>query len=187
MSTVSQASRKASLLVADPSRPEQVIPYLLKNLHHSIRQAVDEAFRVQRFEMSFAQFVALLMLELEAGLVGAELARRAYVTAQTMNTILRRMERDGDIERRPHPQKSRADSWFVTSAGQARLKKARTIGETVWLRLLSALKPAEINQLKSMLERCIRGMEEGTQEQAAARTAKAKRRTVKTKSSARRS
>jgi DNA-binding MarR family transcriptional regulator len=158
MSTVSQALRKSKLLVADPSRPEQVIPYLLKSLHHSLRQTLDQAFRLQKFEMSFPQLVVLVMLEQEAGLVGAELARRAAVTAQTMNTILRRMEREGDVERRPHTQK-RADSWFVTKAGGSRLKKARAIGDTVWLRLLSALQAEEVEQLKSILERCISGMD----------------------------
>jgi DNA-binding MarR family transcriptional regulator len=158
MSTVSQALRKSKLLVADPSRPEQVVPYLLKSLHHSLRQALDQAFRLQKFEMSFPQLVVLVLLEQEAGLVGAELARRAVVTAQTMNTILRRMEREGDVERRPHAQK-RADSWFVTKAGGSRLKKARAIGDTVWLRLLSALQAEEVEQLKSILQRCISGMD----------------------------
>jgi DNA-binding MarR family transcriptional regulator len=128
-------------------------------LHHSIRQAVDEGFRVQRLDMSVAHFVALLNLEHEPGLAGAELARRGFVTAQTMNTILRRLEREGDIERRPHPQKARADSWYMTKSGQVRLDRARVIGEAVWARMLSALKPVEVKQLQGMLERCIRGMD----------------------------
>lgn len=159
MSIVSQTSRKAPATPTASARPEQVIPHLLKNLHHSIRQAVEEAFRVQRIEMSFAHFVVLLTLDLEPGIAGAELARRAFVTAQTMNTIVRRLESDGDIERRPHPQKPRADSWFVTRAGQARLNRARVIGEDVWVRVLSVLKASEIKLMQNMLERCIRGMD----------------------------
>jgi DNA-binding MarR family transcriptional regulator len=136
-----------------------MIPHLLKNLHYSVRQAVDEAFRVQRIDMSFAHFVALLTLEFEPGVAGAELARRAFVTAQTMNTILRRLERDGDIERQPHPEKARADSWFVTRNGQVRLNRARVIAEGVWMRMFTALKPAEVKQMQNMLERCIRGLD----------------------------
>ena len=159
MSIVSQPLRKLPRPTPESTRPEQVIPHLLKNLHHSVRQALDESFRVQRIEMSFAHLVVLLTLDAEPGIAGAELARRAFVTAQTMNTIVRRLERDGDIERRPHPQKPRADSWFLTRTGQTRLNRARVIGEAVWVRMLSALKAAEIKQMQSMLERCIRGMD----------------------------
>ena len=159
MRNVSQARLKSPPHAPEPSRPEQVIPHLLKNLHHAVRQAVDEAFRVQKIDMSVAHFVVLLNLEQEPGLPGAELARRGFVTAQTMNTILRRLERDGDIERRPHPQKARADSWFVTRSGQKRLARARVIGGNIWIRMLSALQPAEVKQLQGLLERCIRGMD----------------------------
>ena len=159
MRNVSQARLKSPLPASECSRPEQAIPHLLKNLHHAVRQAVDEAFRVQKIDMSVAHFVALLNLEQEPGLAGAELARRGFVTAQTMNTILRRLEREGDIERRPHPQKARADSWFVTRIGHARLSRARVIGGDIWIRMLSALQPAEVKQLQGLLERCIRGMD----------------------------
>ena len=140
-------------------RAELAIPHLLKNLHHSVRQAVDEAFRVQRIDMSFAHFLALLTLHQEPGVAGAEIARRAYVTAQTMNTILRRLESDGAIERRPHPQNARADSWFITKAGQVRLDRAKVIGEAVWMRMLSVLKQAEVRQMQDILERCIAGLD----------------------------
>lgn len=159
MRIVSQALRKLPQVAPEPTRPEQAIPHLLKNLHHSVRQAVDEAFRLQRIDMSFAHFVALLTLEYEPGVVGAELARRAFVTAQTMNTILRRLERDGDIARRPHPDKARADSWSLTKSGQVRLDRAKIIAEAVWMRMMSVLKQAEVKQLQNMLERCIQGLD----------------------------
>ncbi|MET0498108.1 MAG: MarR family transcriptional regulator [Steroidobacteraceae bacterium] len=156
---MSQARLKSVPCVPEPSRPEQVIAHLLKNLHHAVRQTVDEAFRAQKMDMSVAHFVVLLNLDQEPGLAGAELARRGFVTAQSMNTILRRLERDGDIERRPHPQKARADSWFVTKTGQARLARARVIGGNIWVRMLSALQPTEIKQLQGLLERCIGGLD----------------------------
>jgi DNA-binding MarR family transcriptional regulator len=156
---VSQPLRKTPHGDAEPRRAEYSIPHLLKNLHHSVRQAVEEAFRVQRIDMSFAHFLALLTLKLEPGVAGAEIARRAYVTAQTMNTILRRLESDGDIERQPNPQNARADSWFITKAGQARFDRAKVIGEAVWMRMLSVLKPTEIKLMQDMLERCIAGLD----------------------------
>jgi DNA-binding MarR family transcriptional regulator len=190
MSIVSQTLTKDFGPAAEPTRPEHVIPHLLKNLHHSVRQAVDEAFRLQRIEMSLAHFVVLLTLEYEPGIAGAELARRGFVTAQTMNSILRRMERDGDIERRPHPGNARADSWFVTKSGQAHLERARVVGEAVWMRMLSALKASEIKQLQNMLERCIKGMDvqlNGVRMTKPAKTATAAKTVTVAKTSRRRS
>ena len=138
---------------------ELTVGHLLKNFHLLVRQALEEALREQGIEMSLAHFMALVQLESAPGIPGAELARRAFVTAQTMNTTLRRLEREGDIERKPHPERSRADSWFLTKNGRARLKRARVIAEAIWLRTLSALRPAEIEQMQTMLERCIRGMD----------------------------
>lgn len=169
---MSQPARKPVPADSEPLPPELTIPHLLKNLHHSVRQAVDEAFRVEGIEMSFAHFLALLTLHLEPGVAGAEIARRAFVTAQTMNTILRRLERDGDIKRRPHPSNARADSWFITKIGQDRLDRAKVIGKAVWIRMLSVLRPTEIVQMQDMLERCIGGLDVQTYEARVTKQAK---------------
>src|SRR5262245_9851913 len=159
MSAVSQPARKLRGLALEATRPDAAIAYLLKSLQHSLRQAVDEAFRRERVDMSFAHLAVLYALEAEPGLAGAELARRGFVTAQTMNTILRRLERDRDIERRPHPATPRADSWYVTKAGMVRLERAKVIGGGVWSRMLAALREREIEQLQNLLERCIEGLD----------------------------
>lgn len=159
MSTVSQRPAKNRNLRLDSRRPEEVVPYLLKSLHHSLRQAVDEAFRVRRIDMSFAHLATLYALQDEPAIAGAELARRSFVTAQTMNTLLRRLEQDGDIERRPNPASMRADSWFITKVGEAKLERSKVVVAAVWRRMLSALKTHEVVQLQSLLERCITGLD----------------------------
>jgi DNA-binding MarR family transcriptional regulator len=166
MSTPSQrpaASRKTSPKrgngAASVQRPEAAVAYLLKHLHHSLRQAVDESLRREKIDMSFAHLATLFMLESEPGIAGAELARRGFVTAQTMNAILRRMEEEGAIERRPHPTSARSDSWYVTRGGQSRLDRGKKVGEKVWTRLLSALADDEVAQFQNFLERCIAGMD----------------------------
>jgi DNA-binding MarR family transcriptional regulator len=184
MSTLSHPQRMTATTDPQSIPPEQQIGYLLKNLHLSVRQSVEEALRVQRIEMSLPHFMVLLTLESEPGIPGAELARLGFVTAQTMNTILHRLERAGEIEREPHPERSRADSWFLTKSGQARLKRARVVVEAVWLRILSVLKPAEMKQMQNMLERCIHGIDEQRQAVKLTRSAKAG---VATKTARRRS
>jgi DNA-binding MarR family transcriptional regulator len=140
-------------------RPEVAIPYLLKSLHHTLRQAVDEALRAERIELSFADMATLYVLETEPGLTGAELARRLFVTPQTMNTLLRSLESDQDIERQPHPSNQRAERWYLTKSGASLLGKAKRAGEGVWARLLSALSSREVEQFKGFLQRCIEGFD----------------------------
>jgi DNA-binding MarR family transcriptional regulator len=159
MRIVSQPARKVRAITSEAVPAEQTVAYLLKNLAHALRQAVDEAFRHSGIDMSFSHFLTLQTLESEPGVAGAELARRGSVTAQTMNSILRRVERDGDIERRPHPATLRADSWFVTKAGLARLARGKIVAGAVWTRMLEALNEREVRQLQSLLERCIAGLE----------------------------
>jgi DNA-binding MarR family transcriptional regulator len=139
--------------------PEQQVAFLLKSLHHSLRQAVDEALRGRGIEMSFAHFATLAGLLFEPGIVGAQLAKRALVSAQTMNSILRRLEADGLIERRPHPKSRRADSWFLTDEGTQQLARARVVADSVFSRMLAALSPAEIGAFQGCLERCIAALD----------------------------
>jgi DNA-binding MarR family transcriptional regulator len=159
VSIVARTHRKQRGMSLESVPPEEAIPYLLKSLHHSLRQAVDELFRQEHIELSFAHFATLYALDVEPGVAGAELARRGFVTAQTMNTLLRRLEKDGDIERRPNPANARADCWFLTRAGQRRFQRAKAIGDFLWKRMLSTLKPAEVTQLQNLLQRCITGLD----------------------------
>jgi DNA-binding MarR family transcriptional regulator len=178
MSTVSRPIVKPTA----PGRSEapQAIGRLLKHMQQSVRQATDEALRRQRIDLSFAHFVALYTLASEGGIAGAELARRALVTAQTMNVILRRLEREGAIERKPHPANQRADSWTLTKAGQASLAKARIVVEGVWSKLFEALSVREVQQLQHLLERCLAGFERAMQESRQEKAAGAKKAQTKT-------
>jgi len=142
-------------------KPEHVIGLLLKSLHHTLRQLLDEALRERGLGMSFAHLATLFGLHYEPGTTGAQLARRAMVSAQTMNSILRRLETDGLIRRGPHPDSRRADSWSLTDEGSKQLARARVIGDAVFSRMLSALSAAEITELQSYLRRCIGALENG--------------------------
>jgi DNA-binding MarR family transcriptional regulator len=132
---------------------------LLKSLQHTLRQSMDEALRKRGFELSFAHFVALFGLFCEPGITGAALARRAMVSAQTMSSALRRLELEGRIERRPHPDSRRADSWWITPEGLELLEQAREVGNATFERMLAPLDRNEIAALESSLRRCIAALE----------------------------
>ena len=136
-------------------KPEHILGFLLKSLQHTLRQTFDEALRKQGVELSFAQFSAMFNLQSDPGVTGAKLARRAFVSAQTMNSALRALEQDGYIERRPHPASRRADSWSLTPAGLAELDRARRVGAAIFARMLATFNGKEIAAFEDYLRRCI--------------------------------
>ncbi|CAB3798299.1 hypothetical protein LMG28688_04696 [Paraburkholderia caffeinitolerans] len=72
------------------------------------------------------QFVVLTMLAAYPGVSGADLARLAVLTPQTVSVIVANLERAGAIERRPHPVHGRIQQIEVTGAGEALLKQCRS-------------------------------------------------------------
>ncbi|MEO6078386.1 MAG: MarR family transcriptional regulator [Steroidobacteraceae bacterium] len=146
--------------------PEEQIGYLLKRLMHQFRHQVDERLR-RNSDVSFAHLVTLDQLQQEPGIAGARLARRLLVTAQTMTGLLRRLETDGAIERRPDPLNRRADRWYLLPAGVERLNAARGAGAPVMTQMLSMLKAREVAELRGYLELCVEGLESGAQRDSA--------------------
>ena len=55
----------------------------------------------------------------EDGLRIGELGRRARLSKQAMTEMIRRLERDGLVERRPDPQDGRASLIFLTARSRA--------------------------------------------------------------------
>jgi DNA-binding MarR family transcriptional regulator len=153
-------------------RPAAALGGLFRHLYQSTRQCVDLAFRREGVDLSFAHFVTLYALSVEPGVAGAELARRGSVTAQTMNTILRRLEQDGVIERRPNPKSQRADSWYLTSAGQVRLQRGRVVAESVWAGMFEPFNAQEVAHLRRLLERLLAGLEQQMSERRAIKVVK---------------
>ena len=139
--------------------PAHVLGFLLKSLQHTLRQTFDEALRKQGVELSFAQFSALFNLHCDPGVTGARLARRAMVSAQTMNSALHALELDGYIERRPHPLSRRADSWTLTDAGLEELERARQVGSAIFARMLGGFEAAETAAFEDYLRRCITALD----------------------------
>jgi DNA-binding MarR family transcriptional regulator len=138
--------------------PKHTVGFLLRLLQHTVRQAMDDALRKQGVELSFAAVVALFGLRFEPGVTGAKLARRAFVSAQTMNSVLRHLELDGLIDRRPHPDSRRADSWSLTEAGLVELERAHSVGSSVFTKMLASFDAAEVTALSDYLRRCIHAL-----------------------------
>jgi len=78
-------------------RPPDPFGYVLKRTQLALRGAMDGALAT--LDLTTPQYAALSELAKEQGLSNAELARRCFVTPQTMHRILGGLERDALVIR----------------------------------------------------------------------------------------
>src|SRR2546429_5206939 len=133
----------ASLMLRPPppgegKRGEQgYLAYLLRQAQAATRLAMERA--LADLGVTSPQFVVLTMLKAYPGLSGADLARVAMLTPQTVGVIVRNLERDGAIRKTPHPIHGRVLQWTVTRQGAALLEKCRRHAQAVERRLAAGL------------------------------------------------
>src|SRR5919197_6610461 len=97
--------------------------YLLRQAWQAFHGAMESALRDHG--LTGAQYAVLSVLARDPGLSGAELARACNTTPQAMNGVLATLERNGLVERRPHPTHGRILEANLTREGQRRLEEAR--------------------------------------------------------------
>ena len=136
------------------------VGYQMKRAQHALRNGMDGALR--DVGMTAAQYAALSALEAAPGLSGAELARRGFVTPQTMNGILVNLENAGLVVRRPHPQHGRILRSFLTEAGQELVPRAHVVVEDIEQRMLAGLGWEDRRRLLEALRSCADALEAGT-------------------------
>jgi DNA-binding MarR family transcriptional regulator len=138
-----QQESRTSLMLRPPppgegKRGEQgYLAYLLRQAQGATRLAMERS--LAELGVTSPQFVVLTMLKAYPGLSGAELARVAMLTPQTVGVIIRNLERDGAIRKTPHPVHGRMLQWTATPRGAALLGRCRRHAETVERRLAAGL------------------------------------------------
>ena len=113
------------------------LAYLLRQAQAATRLTMERA--LGELGITTPQFVVLTMLKAYPGLSGADLARVAMLTPQTVGVIIRNLERDSAIRKTPHPIHGRALQWTLTRRGAALLGKCRRHINAVERRLVSGL------------------------------------------------
>ena len=99
------------------------LAYLLRQAQAATRLTMERA--LASLGVTTPQFVVLTMLRAYPSLSGADLARVAVLTPQTVGVIIRNLERDGAIRKTPHPIHGRVLQWTLTRRGQTLLDKCR--------------------------------------------------------------
>jgi len=100
-------------------RNEEMSGYLIKRAQAAIHVRLEEI--VSAHGLAIPQYVVLSFLAETPGLANADLARRAFVTPQSMNEVLKRLESTGLVRRRQNPTNARILNASLTRAGTRKL------------------------------------------------------------------
>jgi DNA-binding MarR family transcriptional regulator len=137
-------------------RAEKMSGYLVKRAQSVIHLALEEI--VSRQGLGIPHYVVLTLLAESPGLPNAELARKAFVTPQSMNEVLKQLEASGLVQRQQSQSNARVLNAHLTHAGK---KKWRSVDDGVQEleeRLLQGLAQDEVRVLNRSLETIIRNM-----------------------------
>jgi DNA-binding MarR family transcriptional regulator len=115
------------------------LAYLLRQAQAATRLTLERA--LADLAVTPPQFAVLTMLRAYPGLSGADVARVALLTPQTVGVIIRNLERDGAIRKVPHPVHGRVLQWTLTRHGETLLDKCRRHVVAVERRLAAGLDP----------------------------------------------
>jgi DNA-binding MarR family transcriptional regulator len=138
---------------------EQSAGFLANHMARLFARGLAE--RIRPLGLAPAQFMTLLALWEEDGLTQGDLFRRLDVEQATMANTLTRMERDGLIERRPHPEDGRAQVVRLTAKGRSLREPATDAAGTVNASALAGLSDKEEAQFLDLMRRVIAGLQGG--------------------------
>lgn len=113
------------------------IAYLLRQAQAATRLTLERSLADLR--VTPPQFAVLTMLNAYPGLSGADVARVALLTPQTVGVIIGNLERDGAIKMTPHPVHGRMLQWTLTRRGSNLLDRCRRRVTAVERRLVAGL------------------------------------------------
>ncbi|WP_193070931.1 MarR family winged helix-turn-helix transcriptional regulator [Brevibacterium sp. FME37] len=140
-----------------PGALEAMIGYQLKHLQSVLRSRMDETLRP--LGLSTPQYACLELLRRSPGASNSELARGAFVTRQTMNTLLRSLQDRGLVTRATKAETGRALPTTLTTEGGEALDQAVERVERISALMVSTLAPELKAHLGEALDLCIGALE----------------------------
>jgi DNA-binding MarR family transcriptional regulator len=124
-----------------------------------VRRGIEDV--LEPFDLSVPEFTVLSVLARRAGLSNAQLARRAYITPQSMNEVVLRLERRGLLRRRPDPAHRRIRRASVTPKGRSVLQRCEGAVEEMERRMLEALDDDGRERIIHDLAACVHALGAG--------------------------
>jgi DNA-binding MarR family transcriptional regulator len=141
----------------DASDTERAAGYLVKRVQQSLRRQCDAALRPSGISM--AQYAAMRALADHPEASASELARRCFVTRQSLQELLGGLRSAGFVADAKLPPRGRARSLELTPVGVKRLTAAHSAVMDVESRMLEGISANAQHQLSALLDRCAQNLE----------------------------
>jgi DNA-binding MarR family transcriptional regulator len=132
---------------------EPRISYVIARLERAVRRELGD--RLEPNGLSVPQYTTLSVLRSRSGLSNAQLARRAYITPQTMSEVIGALEEKGLVERAPDPSHKRILRITVTRRGRRVLERCDASVNEMEERMLSELSDGDRSKLAHALRSCV--------------------------------
>ncbi|MFD3921525.1 MarR family winged helix-turn-helix transcriptional regulator [Streptomyces sp. NPDC058595] len=137
---------------------DRSLGYLLKEASSALRAAMEEVLRP--LGMNVTHYSCLELLAQRPGLSNSELARSAFVTRQSMNTLLQALERDGYVTRPAEARIGKVLPAQLTPRGWQSLEKASAAVRSVEVGMLAGMSETEQASALRILQGMIRSLRE---------------------------
>jgi len=106
-----------------------------------------------------AQYVALVELDQQPGIIAASLARACLVTPQAIMILLKTMDQQGLITRSAHPRHPNVLELHMTDVGREALREARDRVDPIEERVFAAFSAKDLAAFRGLLSRFIEAFE----------------------------
>jgi DNA-binding MarR family transcriptional regulator len=133
--------------------------YLLKEASSALRAAMEAVLRP--LGMTVTHYACLELLAQRPGLSNSELARGAFVTRQSMNVLLKALERDGYVSRPAEAPVGKVLPARLTPLGRRSLEEASPAVRSVEVRMLGGLTQDEQSDAFRILQAMIHSLRGG--------------------------
>lgn len=153
---VSESGRRPS---AGGERPLPRISYIVARLERAVRKAIND--RVKPYGLTTLQYTTLSVLGARDQLSNAQLARRAYMTPQSMSEVLDALEKKGMVKRNALAAHRRVYPATLTAEGRKILAACDGAVDDVEREMLAGLAPAQVAALREGLLSAVRALHAG--------------------------
>lgn len=139
-----------------PNNVTGLLGYTLKATQHALRLHMDDVLK--SLDLTTPQYAVLAQLELRPGISNAELARAAFITAQTMHSIVTNLEKRNLVHRKPDPAHGRILRTELTKNGCEIVQQAHKVIQKVEAIMTASLTDNHKALLEALLVDCFKNL-----------------------------
>lgn len=133
-----------------------LLGYKLKKTQHALRLHMDAALK--ELGLTTPQYAVLAQLEFKPGISNVALAKRSFITAQTMHGIVSNLAKSKLIKRKNDPNHGRALSITLTSYGLQTVQKAHALVHQIEAEMTITMSQDHKLLLEQLLSECLNNL-----------------------------